>query len=248
MIKKTKNYDIFHFREDNRVKIDPAHVRKLKQSIAARNLLNLRPIIVNADMEIIDGQHRLLAARELNTDIYYEVKEEIETNDIVLLNISKSWSNADFLNYYARNGYKDYQDLQKFIKEKNITLSLAFSLLGMKTNDEKVGFKHGKFKFTTKIDVYFDLCWQTVDIIKSYITTSQGKNYFTKTSRFWKALCVLFAADDFDEKIWINNLKKSIDMFGPRVNVKGYLRLFEKVYNHRVINKIKIVDIEEDEE
>lgn len=247
MIKKTKQYDIFHFREDNRQKIDHGHVEKLKQSITARNLLNLRPIIVNEDMEIIDGQHRLMAAKDLGVDIYYEMKEELKSNDIVLLNISKSWSMHDFLNYYSKNGNAEYQQLEKFIKEKGITLSLAFGLLGIKDSEQRSKFRHGQFKFNKNVDVYFDLCWQTIDIIKGHHGAAQNTLY-TKTVRFWKALCVLFDADEFEDKIWTNNLNKFIESVGPRVSTKGYLKLFTKIYNHRTINKIDLSLDKEDEE
>lgn len=42
-VKKTKDYDIFTLRSDNRERIDQAHVRRLIQSIKAKNLLELVP-------------------------------------------------------------------------------------------------------------------------------------------------------------------------------------------------------------
>jgi hypothetical protein len=49
LIQNTKNYSMFKFRADNREKISDGHVEKLVESIKTRNLLEMRPIIVNAN-------------------------------------------------------------------------------------------------------------------------------------------------------------------------------------------------------
>ena len=102
-INKTKNYEMFKFREDNRLKIDQSHVNKLINSIQSRNLLDMRPIIVNSDYEILDGQHRLLAAKNLGVEIYYEIEEKLEHKDIILMNVAKSWAVCDYMNYFVKN-------------------------------------------------------------------------------------------------------------------------------------------------
>jgi len=90
MIRKTTNYEIFTFREDNREKIDKKHLARLVESIKSRNLLELRPIMVNEKLEIVDGQHRLLAAKQLGYEIYYQKEENLDCADIVRMNLSKA--------------------------------------------------------------------------------------------------------------------------------------------------------------
>ena len=65
---KTNNYDIFKLMPNNR-NVNLTHVGRLKLSFKEMYLIS--PIIVNSRMEIIDGQHRLHAAKELNLPIYY---------------------------------------------------------------------------------------------------------------------------------------------------------------------------------
>jgi len=72
---KTKDYSIFKKHESNRG-IDQNNLKKIVNSIKAEDLLAFRPILVDAQMRVIDGQHRLEAARLLDLDVYYQRKEE----------------------------------------------------------------------------------------------------------------------------------------------------------------------------
>ena len=86
MIQKTKDYEMFKFRDDNRPLSQP-HLKALIDSIKSKNLLEMRPIQVNAQFEVIDGQHRIAAAKALGVDIYYQVEESLNPEDIIRLNI-----------------------------------------------------------------------------------------------------------------------------------------------------------------
>lgn len=69
-ILKTNDYGLFKSIMANR-EIDDKHVKRLAKSIARKNLLYIRPLIVNEKMQIIDGQHRLAAAKEIKATVYY---------------------------------------------------------------------------------------------------------------------------------------------------------------------------------
>src|ERR1700692_632576 len=129
MIQKTTDYSIFKFRDDNREKISELHVIRLLESIKKKNLLDLRPITVNSKMEVMDGQHRLLAAERLNTPIFYEIREELDSKDIVILNVSKSWNNYDFLNFHLKSNNSNYIKLKEFMKKYDIGLLPALVLV-----------------------------------------------------------------------------------------------------------------------
>ena len=74
------------------------------------------PIMVDADMRIIDGQHRFYACKELGLPIYYVVKNDVDPEQamITLNQTSKKWEMMDWLRYRAnKNGgcYKMLLDL-----------------------------------------------------------------------------------------------------------------------------------------
>src|SRR5690348_13876868 len=115
-ILKTSNYAMFKLADTNR-KVKKSHVELLKKAIRKKNLLHLNPIIVDQDSNVIDGQHRLTAARELKLPIFYMIDNEINDSDIASLNSNKSnWQPLDYINYYARKGNNNYKQLSAFIK------------------------------------------------------------------------------------------------------------------------------------
>ncbi|MBC8147318.1 MAG: ParB N-terminal domain-containing protein, partial [Bacteroidetes bacterium] len=71
-IYKTKNYEKFKFMVGNRP-INSAHTAKLIESIKGKYLFN--PIIINEKWEIIDGQHRFEAIKQLNLPLYFFINE-----------------------------------------------------------------------------------------------------------------------------------------------------------------------------
>jgi hypothetical protein len=235
-LQKTKEYDKFIFRDDNRLKIDQAHVKRLVESIQSRNLLDLRPIIVNQDYEILDGQHRVLAAKKLGVDIYYVIEEKLHHKDIILMNVAKSWTLADSFNYHVKNHYPEYVKLKEFMDKENISLSIAIHMTMGRKKDQFFNFKNGKYKFNVDSIGKTDIIWDTINYIKSI----NGKSLYCLTARFWKALNALFSHDDFDQDQWMRNLKKFINRVNVRATCPDYLELFLEIYNHRLAVKLEL--------
>ena len=71
---KTYDYDKFTIMEDNR-KIYDGHVKDMEDNISRIGYVSGKPILVNEKFEIIDGQHRYIACRDLNEPIYYSIEE-----------------------------------------------------------------------------------------------------------------------------------------------------------------------------
>ncbi len=239
MIRKTKDYTLFTLRPDNRECINQSHVKRLADSIKQRNLLEFRPITVNSMHEIMDGQHRFLAAKLLDLEIYYEIYQNIVPEDIIILNNSKSWGIHDYMNYYCKNGFQDYVKLKDFTQKNNLTLKVSIALLVGGSKKKSKDFREGKFEFIGgDYEKYMSECWQTIDLIKRL----NGYSLYTSTCRFWQALIKLIISVGFDKEKWFRNVEKMCEQFGPRVNSDDYLKLLQRVYNWRNENKIQIVE------
>lgn len=97
---KSIEYDKFKFLNLNR-KIDERHVMRLVDAIERKNLLSICPVIVSKNNEIIDGQHRIEAARKLETPFYYIVGDSLDHEDILSLNnTNKAWNYFDYINFF----------------------------------------------------------------------------------------------------------------------------------------------------
>lgn len=239
IIKKTKNYDMFIFRADNRATISQEHVKRLEKSIGSRNLLELKPIVVNSKMEIIDGQHRLLAAKQLGVDIFYQVDNALKGEDIIALNVAKSWGLADYLNYYCQNNNMDYIQFREFIKNNGINIKIGINLFVGQTDNGIDAFKRGEFVYREEYaqdDI--DMCLDTI----GYIKKMNGVSSYTYSGKFWKALLKLIRHPSFILSKWQTNMEKMISNFGPRVTTKDYEIMLQNIYNWRENDKISLID------
>lgn len=76
----------------------------------------MNPIIVNEKMEIIDGQGRHAACKELGLPIYYVVAEGASTDECINLNIGQTnWGITDYVKFYADGGNENYKQLMQLI-------------------------------------------------------------------------------------------------------------------------------------
>lgn len=148
VIYKTTDYGVFKHVSGNRV-VQTRHLNHLIVSIGKRNLLEFNPILVNEKMEVIDGQHRLAAAKANKWDIYYRMAPGLKLEDVQLLNAyTKSWTMKDYLDSYMSQGNSEYTKIRDFMTEYGVSLSLAITFLRGKTRLRKIetmSFKAGNF-------------------------------------------------------------------------------------------------------
>jgi len=112
-VKTTNDYNMFKRCKGNR-QINKLHVKRLKESMSEEFIP--MPIIVNEKNEIIDGQHRFTAAKELGLDIPFIKVNKLGKNQIHRLNTnSKNWNGKDYLYDYCEMGMSDYIVYRDFI-------------------------------------------------------------------------------------------------------------------------------------
>lgn len=130
-IVKTTNYNDFKVIMSNR-EVDKRHVKKLAASIRRKNLLFVRPLIVNSRMEVIDGQHRLAAAQQIKAPVYYIKCDGLTKEDIAALNTAqKNWTRLDFINFYAIEGQPQFRELARLInKYSALKVSFILTIVG----------------------------------------------------------------------------------------------------------------------
>lgn len=104
-LSQTKDYSLFKVAKNRSV--NPKDVAKKRKSIAEIGLQS--PIIVNKRYEIVDGQHRFHALKELNLPVDYLVsynwKEEEHTATIN--NTQKSWNTENWAEFRASQGNRE---------------------------------------------------------------------------------------------------------------------------------------------
>ena len=93
------NLTKFNLLDDNR-DIDLKHVAMLVVSIQRYG--QLMPIVVNENLDVIEGQHRLKACMELKIPVAYIISVKSSSKDVAIMNNSqKGWKNKDYLKHFS---------------------------------------------------------------------------------------------------------------------------------------------------
>lgn len=150
-ILKSTEYDKFDV-ETNKLmgnrSLNKSHIRKLAESINENaESLAYNPIIVNDQFQIIDGQHRFEAVKELGLPIYYVVWEGADIEDAQRLNASsKNWSPLDYAFSYSQQGNKNYGTYLNFRERWGLNHDVLIQYLSLEEPVTNSMFKSGKFK------------------------------------------------------------------------------------------------------
>lgn len=241
MINQTTNYDLFKKHSGNR-KIEETNVKALIKSIEQKNLLEFRPILVNAKMEILDGQHRLEAAKRLEVPIYYEQSANLTASDIPLLNIQRAWSAQDCCNHYAAEGVEQYVFLKSFIDKHKIHFSTALQILIGRTQMNIVEFKKGQFKMPNRVDLSeIEELMHKVNKAINFILEKSGsptKFNYLKSTRFYMAAMSFLQIKAVDFDIFMDKLSMRLDLVRNCPSSLTYINMFKTIYNYKNRNPI----------
>lgn len=117
-ILETTDYSQFKFIEGNRP-ISPSNVDKLKQSLQRNGWLEFEPAKVTKSMSVVDGQHRIAAAKLLGIPVKYTIVNVTDRLMGILSDIQqgKQWSGTDHIRMLALCGNQNAQWLWSLFTE-----------------------------------------------------------------------------------------------------------------------------------
>jgi hypothetical protein len=227
---KTSDLTIFKTLDGNRDVIQ-SHLKRLSKSMKDRKLFS--PIIVNEKMEVIDGQHRLMASKNNNVAIEYIIVNGYGLKEVQILNAnSKNWNSDDYM-----NGYCDLKN-QEYIKYKDFKDTYGFGhsecqalLSNQISSNLQPVFNSGQFK----IKDYK----KAVDMAERITMISEFYNGYKRRS-FVFALMALFNNDVFEFTQFIQKLKIQPTALVDCTTASAYLLLIEDIYNYKSRNKVSL--------
>lgn len=241
-IEKTSDYSIFKKHENNRA-LSEININSLVFSIKSQNLLAFRPILVNERMEVIDGQHRLEAAKRLQLEIFYQIKKDSCHEDIVLLNNNqKQWEFIDYLNYYCSLGNPEYIKLRDFIKQRNLLAREAKNLLARTFGGFLYRkFRNGIFKFFSKeevdqVDLLISNVKSILDDIRRYLPSSPP---FIDSYRLRTALMSIIKNPQCNFEVLRSKIAYKADSLRACATSEGYYSMLRDIYNWKNSNPIE---------
>jgi hypothetical protein len=133
---ETKNYSIFKYFTDNRGNcgkaLDNGLVIRLMHSIQKVGYIKSRPILVDQNNFIIDGQHRLEACKRLGISAIYE-EQTTEDHKSIMLALNRTqliWRLEDFINSFANQGMSEYIYLRNIEDKYHLGWSNTIRVVG----------------------------------------------------------------------------------------------------------------------
>lgn len=231
-IYQTNDLSKFKFRKDNRI-INHKHVNSLVKSMSTNGWLKGSYVVINENGEIIDGQHRVLAAINVGVPVNYTMEINTGLTDICNLNKNqKNWLMNDHVNGFINEGNQNYIQLDKFMRdfpELKITECIMLLTNGA-TSVIKRKFENGEF--TVKdIDVAYD--WgHKIMSMKKHIP-------FYNKNCWVRALLIMFTHPKFvfEEFVHKFELRPTLRNLGNR---ELFIEEIEKIYNFSRNNKVTL--------
>ena len=228
---ETKEFEKFKFLDCNR-EINQTQLSKIKKSIMEHGYIKSLPILVNENSEIIDGQHRFIACKELNVPMEIAF---ISNSDEVLIDLNttqKTWGIKDYVHYYSTKNVKEYNKIIELSKATGVSNNLAaFILSDTETNLAK-HVKNGTFRTDISVSGAIDLTCNIKTLSKLILGNETPK----KLVRAVKGLCR--CGLDIDELVM--RCGKVRDKLYPCTSMEGYMKMLLDVYNYKNRHKVKI--------
>jgi len=242
---KTNDLSVFNQIVGNRPP-NPQHIRRLVGSIKENGVLQ-NPIIVNEKMDVIDGQHRLMAAKKSFSSIFYIVVKGYSLNEVQVLNINqKNWTKKDFMEGYADMGVEPYLKLRNFTRRNtafNITDCIAMCSNKATSSGSDVNGKYRGDVVMKMKEVFEEGTWVGRDFEEAQESANKLmmlKRFYSgyKRSTFVSTMLGLFQNENFDFTEFLGKLK--LQKIEDCISVAQYKLLIEDIYNYRRREKVSL--------
>ena len=123
------DYSQFKSLPGNRA-IRAGHVEALVKAIEEKDMTKVRPILVNEKLEIVDGQHRFEACKQLGLKIYYQIQKGATSFDAAALNaIQKAWTDSNYMDHLLCHDDPVMVSLRKFLSEHGLPNSVLITCI-----------------------------------------------------------------------------------------------------------------------
>jgi len=204
------------FSKQNR-EVKTKTILAIKESMAKFGFIPGRPVLITKEWLIIDGQHRLLAARDLGIEVEFEILEGDYLEKMIQLNSTQSnWTLEDYVNSYASQNIDCYRKLLKFKEKYDLNLSSAITIL-FNTSTKSCDIKKGEIiSINTNAE-------QIAEFVSNCHTIA-----YNKDNKFIRAICSVYTKLT---KSQLNKLKSRLIIVPKLSNSTDFVTAFENIIN-----------------
>lgn len=229
---ETKDFNVFKFRPDNRP-INLLNVKEKMESISQVGQMN--PVTIDAGFHVIDGQHRLIACKNLDIAVKYVFDDRPRSSaDIAHIQSQyKKWSPSDEVASFSQSNdnYKVYEEFKKEYPEfgHTILLTVLSNKINRDTNIEK-DWHEGRFTVIDK-----NKAKKTLENLRAL-----GRFYTGYSKRsFILSILKIQTIKDFDMSRLLRKMPKRCKEIMDFSRMEDYIDVLESIYNWKETKKLK---------
>jgi hypothetical protein len=234
----TNNLEMFKFSDVNRrfdTPLSKNRIKRISQSMEKEGL-KIVPIIVTSKLFVVDGQHRVEAAKLAGCGVYYIIDYSIRNTPKDIFDAArqhnqygKDWGKNDYINGLSNQGNDNYTQLEQFRKDYPMfSLSECIMLL-MNSGTRyinKMDFAEGKFQVMS-----YKMAKEWGDNIlslKPYFEKGYNRSVFVRTLMTIVEKKPQFDFSRFYHKMLLNPSK--MKLCGDKTS---YCQMIEDIYNFK---------------
>lgn len=228
-LKCSYDYSLFRQLEGNR---GLTHKDKIIKSIKDVGYVP-SPIICNEKMQVIDGQGRLEACKELDLPVYFIVIPGLGIEHCTRMNISMTnWSLHDFIESYAKQGNKNYINLLNLMQRHP---AAGHRIVCCAANETAIGFdgdtiKLGKLKID---DTMVPVADKTLSWLDEFVFPYRGR-LSGRFDHFCAALIFAYSHSSADRRRLASVVREYAYDFSPISSIKHAIEQIERFYNRNL--------------
>lgn len=230
-IYKTTDYNRFKIMNGNR-NISKQHLERIKLNILKKYVMS--PILVNERFEIVDGQHRFTALKELKLPVFYYMITGLTIDECQLLNsYSSNWTNMDYIKSFSKIGNKNYQMIIKFSETYPFmqnAYTIIYLLQGKKTSSTGsllANIKTGEFELSMQ---GYEAACRVAEKMKDF---SKVTKEYTHTL-FQRAIMQIIMHPSYDHDRMLSKMESvGSTKFKKCSSINDYYKILSEIYNYR---------------
>ena len=224
----TTDYEIFKKLRGNR-DVTPQRVEKIKKSIQEVGYVKSY-VTCNEKFEVIDGQGRVQALKELGLPVHFVIAEKAGLKECLSMNIhQEKWKLTDYIQSYADTGNQDYISLECFLSKygKYVPIKIIVSVCAKGIVGE-VGktIKEGNFKFFQRRET-------AAQIFEYLMRFEPYMQYISHKTTFFLVMVFVWETKELDSGRMLEVIEKHPQKITPFSSVEECLDSMEKIYNYR---------------
>ena len=242
----TTDYSIFKRLTGNR-DIPESRISKIVDSIQKIGWVH-NPIVVNENMEVIDGQGRLTALQRLKMPVEYIIAPGAGTRECIYMNMNMvNWKLPDFIKSYAEQGNENYQRLLTLM-EKYVggNLDIISTAVYRVSKSKHRDIKEGILQLT---EDQYRAAIPRLEFIKPILEKMDEKKLPGSLVTLMQTLIYYFDYEEVDKERLAYSVEKYIYNSTPWVLNTDCEREVENAYNYnmRLEDKISIAHLVKEE-